>query len=81
MNLKINIQPKRDLLIWTIFFSMINFRKAQKQFLMAVAEEANEIFMSLNGDNCLPHSSFDLSVFLFQEDFKCIENQKQICCL
>ena len=36
--------------------------------------------MSINGDNCLPHISFDLSVFLFQKDFKCIENHKQICC-
>ena len=41
---------------------------------MAVAEEATEFFLSLNRDNCLPHNSFDLSVFLFQQDFKCIEN-------
>ena len=36
--------------------------------------------MSLNCHSCFPHISFDLNVFLFQEDFKCTENQKQICC-
>ena len=47
--------------------------------LMAVAKEATELFFfSLNRDNCLPHNSFDLSVFLFQEAFKCIKNKKQI---
>ena len=58
------------------------FQKITKTVLMAVAEEATDIFFyELNGYNCLPHNSFDLSVFLFQEDFKCIENHKQICCL
>ena len=33
--------------------------------------------MSLNGDNCLPHISFNLSVFLFQENSKCTENQSR----
>ena len=44
---------------------------------MAVADKATENFLlSLNGDNCFPHSSVDLSVFLFQEDSKCIGNHK-----
>ena len=44
MNLKINILTKMDLLIWTFFF-IINFRKSQKTVLMAIAEEATEIFL------------------------------------
>ena len=42
---------------------------------MAVADYATKDFiLSLNGDNCFPHISFHLSLFLFQEDSKCIEN-------
>ena len=42
---------------------------------MVVADYATKNFLwSSNGDNCFPHISFDLNVFLFQEDSKCIEN-------
>ena len=31
--------------------------------------------MILNDYSCFPHISFDLNVFLFQEDFTCIETR------
>ena len=53
------------------------FQKISKTILKTVVDEATEIFfMSLNGDNYFPHISFDLNVFLFQENSKCTENQK-----
>ena len=50
MNSKINIVTKKGFTNLEIFFfSMINVRKAQKQFffLMAVAKKAPEIFYEL----------------------------------
>ena len=48
MNLKINILTKigfTNLVIF--FFSMINFIKSQKHFLMAVAKESTKTFYEL----------------------------------
>ena len=86
MNLKINILTKKGITNLDIFLSFSlfyhKFQKITKTVLMAVVDYATEDFLlSLNRDNCFPHISFDLSVFLFQEDSKCIENQKQIFCL
>ena len=85
MNLKINILTKKGITKLDIFLSFSlfyhKFQKIIKTVLMGVADDATENFiLSLNGDNCFTYISFDPSVFLFQEDSKCIENQKQICC-
>ena len=79
MNLKINILTKKGITNLDIFLSFSlfyhKFQKITKTVLMAVVDYATEDFLlNLNGDNCFPHISFDLSVFLFQEDSKCIEN-------
>ena len=79
MNLKINILTKKGINNFDIFLSFSlfyhKFQKITKIVLMAVADYATEDFLlSLNGDNCFPQISFDLSVFLFQEDSKCKEN-------
>ena len=84
MNLKINILTKKGITNLDFFFPFSlfyhKFHKITKTVLMAVADYATKnVLLSLNGDNCFLHISFDLNVFLFQEDNKCIENQKQIC--
>ena len=85
MNLKINILTKKgitnlDIFLYFFYVFYHKFQKITKTVLMVVVDFATENFLlSLNGDNCFPPISFDLSVFLFQEDNKCIENQKQIC--
>ena len=85
MNLKINILTKKGItnLDFFLYFFLFyhKFQKITKTVLMAVAYYATENFiLSFNGDNCFPHISFDLNLFLFQENSKCIENHKQICC-
>ena len=79
MNLKINILTKKRITNLDIFlaFSLFyhKFHKITKTVLMAATDYAIEDFLlSLNGNNCFPQISFDLSVFIFQEDSKCIEN-------
>ena len=82
MNLKINILTKNRFTNLDIFLYYYKFHKITNTVLTAVVEEATKFFsMSLNRENCILHNSFDHSVFLFQEEFKCIENQKQICYL
>ena len=85
MNVMINILTKKGITNLDIFISYSlfchKFQKTTKLVLMVVADYATDNFLlSLNGASCFPQISFDLSVFLFQEDSKCIENQKQICC-
>ena len=82
---KDNILPKKGITNLDFFLSFsLFYHKFQKitikfflkkTVLMAVADKATENFLlSLNGDNCFPHSSVDLSVLIFQEDSKCIGN-------
>ena len=85
MNLNNNILTKKGITNLDIFLSFSlfvhKFHKITKTVLMPVVDYAIEDFLlSLNGDKCFPQISFDLSVFLFQEDSKCIENQKHIYC-
>ena len=73
MNLNINILTKKGITNLDIFISFSlfyhEFKKITKIILSTVADDATENFiLSLNGDNCFPHISFDLSVFLFQEN-------------
>ena len=75
INLKTNILTKKGFANFDIFvFDIIFFYKITKTILIVVAEEATDIFYELNGDNCFPQDSFDFSVFLFKEYFKCIED-------
>ena len=70
MNLEINILTKKGITNLDIFLSFSlfyhKFQKITKTVLMTVADDATKNFiLSINGDNCFPHISFDLSVFLF----------------